>query len=79
MFHVFNAAPDGNPEENNPQHQNQPDPQYPETLQSFTDGIKGDVFEMFNSIHKSFKMLLPTSFSTVLDDGPGDDEILEER
>ena len=39
------------------------EPQYPETLQSFTDGIKGDVFEMFNSIHKSFKMLFPVSLT----------------
>ena len=32
---------------------------YPDTIQSFAAGIKGDVFELFTSIHKSFKVLLP--------------------
>ncbi len=36
-----------------------PPGQYPETLATFMEGIKGDVFELFSSFHKTFKVLLP--------------------
>lgn len=36
-----------------------PQGQYPETLATFMEGIKGDVFELFSSFHKTFKVLLP--------------------
>lgn len=32
---------------------------YPETLSSFADGIRGDLFEIFTGLHKTFKVLLP--------------------
>lgn len=52
---------------------------YPDTIQSFAAGIKGDVFELFTSIHKSFKVLLP---SVAPDDQSArreaDDNILKE-
>ena len=48
------------------------EPDYPDTINKFTEGIKGDMFEMFNSIHKSFKMLFPV---VARDDDEDDEEV----
>jgi hypothetical protein len=34
-------------------------PSYPDTIESFTDGIKGDVVELLSSIQKTFQVLIP--------------------
>ncbi len=49
-----------------------PPGQYPETLATFMEGIKGDVFELFSSFHKTFKVLLPVNQSN---DSSNDDAL----